>query len=93
MPMSGELIIQPVGGFTGAGAPGAKFHSEGRLPVSSLSEPDRARIDELFAKPATEMANFYYRITLESPEGTRTIEVPPETVPKTLIDSIRTTLD
>ena len=91
--MLGDLIIQPVGGVTGGGALGGPLHSEGRLPLASLSSADRAQIERLFSKPAPKRPNFYYRITLKGPDETKTIEVPPEMVPKPLIDSIHDTLD
>lgn len=87
------LIIQPVGGFVGGGAPGSHFRSEGRLPCSSLSPQDQAQIKALFASPVPEKTNFYYRITLEDQGSSQTIDALPETVPAALIAAIRTSLD
>jgi len=87
------VIIQPVGGFVGDGAPNNRFHSEGRLPLSSLSSEDRARVEALFSRPAAERTNFQYRITLEGPDGKKTVDAPPEAVPEALITSIHTSLD
>jgi hypothetical protein len=87
------LIIQPVGGFTGGGTPGSHFQSEGRLALSSLAPQDQMRIKALFSAPAPEKKNFYYRITLEGPNGTKTVDASPETVPEALIDSIQTRLE
>jgi len=87
----GDLIIQAVGGVVGAGA-GSHHHSEGRLAVSSLTQRDQARIKALFAAPAPERCNFYYRIILEAPSGAMAIEALPGTVPEALIAAIETVL-
>ncbi len=93
MPASNELIIEAVGGFVGEGAPGGHFHSEGRLPLASLTPQDQARVQALFSQPAPQKTNFYYRITLKGPNGSQTIDALPETVPDALINSIQSRLD
>lgn len=87
-----DLIVQPVGGFVGAGGPG-HVKSEGRIAVSALSSEDRAKVDALFAQPPAAPSNFYYRITREGSSGTRTVNVPPEAVPAALISSVKTVLE
>ena len=89
----GNLIIQEVGGFAGGGTPGAHFRKEGRLALSDLSPEDREHALAMFANPKPVNANFYYRITLESPAGKQTIEALPEAVPPALIASVKTILD
>jgi hypothetical protein len=89
----GNLIIQEVGGYVAAGAPGAHVHNEGRLALSDLSSEDRERVLKLFANPKPVNANIYYRITLESSSGQQTIEALPEAVPAALINSIKSVLE
>ncbi len=91
--VTGEITIQPVGGIVGAGNPNSRVRTEGRVPFSSLSPTDRAKVEELFSRPAAQPSNFFYRLTVERPEGTKTIDVPPEAVPEALIRSIHSTLD
>lgn len=87
-----DLIIEPVGGFVGAGGPG-HVKSEGRMSMSALSPQDQATVDVLFSHPQPTRGNFYYRLTRQGAEGTKTIEVPPEAVPPALAASVKTTLD
>ena len=88
----GIVIIQPVGGFVGDGAPNSFFRSEGRLALSSLSTQDCARIEALFSKPLAGGGTFYYRITLQGPDGQTTVDAPPEAVPEVLIASIHSSM-
>jgi hypothetical protein len=83
-----DLIVQPVGGFVGAGGPG-HVKSEGRIAMSALSSEDRAKVDALFSHPPNASGNFYYRIT----RGGQTVNVPPEAVPAALIASVKTVLE
>ena len=93
MATNSELIIEAVGGFVGEGAPGSRFHSEGRLPLAALTPQDQARVQALFSQPAPEKTNFYYRITIQGPDGSKTIDARPETVPEALLNSIQSKLD
>lgn len=89
-----RVIIEPLGGFVGSGSPGNRFRSEGRMNLSELSEADRVRVQALFSSRATHaQTNLSYRITLEGPNGKKTIQVPDSVVPEALVRSIRTTLD
>ena len=88
-----ELIVQPMGGFTGAGAPGSHVKSEGRMAVSALSAEDRAKVEALFSRPQPPPGNFYYRITRQGSGGTLSIDVPPDAVPSALVSSVKTTLE
>ena len=86
-----EIVIEPVGGFVGAGGP-SHLKSEGRIAVSALSAADRARVEALFAHPQPTPGNFGYRLTRQGTAGTRTVNVPPDAVPAALIASIQSTL-
>jgi hypothetical protein len=88
-----DLVIQPVGGVASGGTPGSHLHSEGRVSWSSLTPEDQARVKALLSSPPPKTGNFYYRITLEGPQGSQIIEALPETVPQALIGSIQSTLD
>jgi hypothetical protein len=89
----GNVIIEEVGGFAAGGTPGAHFRKEGRLALSELSPEDRERVLALFANPSKVNANLYYRITLERSSGQQTIEALPESVPRALIESVKTVLE
>jgi hypothetical protein len=88
-----ELIVQPIGGFAGAGTPGAHVKSEGRIAMSALSPEDRAKVDVLFSHAQPAPSNFYYRITRQGPSGTQSINVPFEAVPAALVASVKTVLE
>ena len=88
-----DLIVQPIGGFAGAGGPG-HVKSEGRIAMSALSPADRERVEELFSHPPTVLhGNFYYRITRQGHGGKHSIEVPPDAVPQALVASVKTVLE
>jgi hypothetical protein len=87
-----ELIVQPVGGFAGAGGPGP-MKTEGRIAVSALSPQDRTTVEGWFAHPSPAGGNFYYRITRQRAVGQQTVDVPADKVPAALVASVKTTLD
>lgn len=87
-----EVIIQPIGGFAGAGAPG-HLRSEGRVATHTLSAADRAAVETLFASPRTAPGTFRYRLTRRSAGREESVDVPAEAVPATLTASIKTTLE
>jgi hypothetical protein len=87
-----ELIVQPIGGFVGAGAPG-RIKSEGRIAMSALSPEDRAKVDAWFSHPQPAPGNFYYRIIRQGPSGTRSVDVPADTVPAALVATVKTVLE
>ena len=87
-----ELIVQPIGGFAGAGAPG-HVRSEGHLSMASLSPADRAMIEALFSRPQGAAGNFGYRITRRSAGGDKTVDASPDAVPPALIASIKSVLE
>ena len=84
-----EVVIEPVGGFTGAGGPGA-LKSEGRMSMASLSTHDRAALETLMAAPEADAANFGYRVTLHGPDGSTTRTVSADQIPAALVASIKT---
>ena len=87
-----DLIIEPVGGFVGAGGPG-HAKSEGRMSMSALSPQDQAIVNALFSNPQPTHGNFYYRLTRQGAQGTTTIEVPSEAIPPALAASVKTSLE
>jgi hypothetical protein len=88
-----EVTIEQMGGFAGAGGPGAHVRMRGSVAWSALSEADRATIDQLFAAKTRVDVNFYYRLTRQTDGRTETVDVLPEKVPQALVASVRTTLD
>jgi len=77
----GDIVIQEVGGFTGGvGSP------ERRIASSALSKADQEKLDKLFAERKPANANFRYRLTRQGPNGSETVEVPPEAVPEALLN-------
>jgi hypothetical protein len=89
----GNLVIQEVGGFAAGGTPGAHLRKEGRVALSDLSDEDRERVSAILANTKPVNANFYYKVTLESPSGQQTVEALPEAMPAALVASVKTTLD
>lgn len=85
-----ELTIQSMGGFTGGSSP--NMRSVGRISMSALSPEDRATMEAIFSGPDGTPSNFYYQITRESPEGTRTLIVQPGALPAAVVNSIKTEL-
>ena len=86
-----ELVIQPKGGFAGAGALG-HVTSEGRIALSALSPEDQKQVLALFARPHTEPGNFSYHIVLHEAAGDKTVDVPADAVPPALLATIQTDL-
>lgn len=87
-----ELTVQPMGGFTGAGSPG-HVKSVGRIAMSDLSPEDRAKVEAMFSRPQPVPGNFYYRITRQGSEGTKSVDVPADAVPAALIASVKTVIE
>ena len=87
-----ELIVQPMGGFTGAGGP-SHMKSEGRIAMSALSPEDRAKVEALFSGPQSAPSNMYYRITRQGAKGTASVNVPIDEVPQALLASVKDTLE
>jgi hypothetical protein len=94
----GRLQIERIGGFAGFGGPHLK--SRGELALSDLSPADIQAVEGLFNDPQKavpaqpgEADAFRYRLTRQTPAGTRTIEVPSNAVPKALRDSVRDVLE
>ena len=102
MPRNAESVdrleIERIGGFAGFGGPHLK--SRGELALSDLSPADRQVVEDLFrdphkARPAYrgEADMFSYRITRQTAKGKQTIEVPSDSVPAALRDSVRDFLE
>jgi len=89
----GNIVIEPVGGYTGGAIPSGPVREEGRIAWSALSKADEARVDALFAARKPVNSNLRYRLTRDGPNGPETIEVLPDEVPEALIKSIKTTID
>jgi len=89
--MSTWITIEPLGGYTGSGAPANQFQNAGRLNLSSLSDHEREQVEALFAMPREEKGNFQFRLTLEDDDGKRIVEASAASVPESLIRSIHTT--
>jgi hypothetical protein len=85
-----EVIVQPMGGFTGGTTSNMK--TEGRIAMSALSAEDRGKVEALFSGPAGTPSNFYYQLTRKGPAGSKTIIVQPDALPDALIQSIKTEL-
>jgi hypothetical protein len=90
--MGNDIVIEQLGGFVGGGTPLGRLRMEGRIARSALSEADQARLDALFAERKPVNANLRYRLTRDGPNGPETVEAPAEAVPKTLIESVKTTI-
>lgn len=89
--MTGDIVIEPVGGATGGNIPSGPTQTEGRVVWSALSKADQARIDALFAAHQVLNDNMHYRLTRDGPNGRETVDAPMDAVPKALTDSIKTT--
>ena len=86
----GDIAIEQLGGFVGAGG---RIRTMGRHAWAALSEPDRARLDALFAARKSFVGNLRYRLTRQGADGPETIEVAPEDVPETLVKVLQTVLE
>ena len=89
----GDVVIEQLGGFVGGGTPLGHMRIQGRVPWSALSKADQAQLDALFAARKPVNSNLRYRITRDGPNGSETVEAPPEAVPEALIKSVKTTID
>lgn len=89
----GNIVIEPVGGYTGGAILSGPVRAEGRIAWSALSKADQARVDALFAARKRVNSNLRYRLTRDGPNGPETIEALPDEVPEALIKSIKTTID
>lgn len=96
----GIVKIERIGGLGGFGGPHLK--SRGECSLADLSAADRAAVDALFAsqgKTRTVPGNaqmrdgFSYRISRQTPSGTRTVEVPESRVPAALVASVKDSIE
>lgn len=89
--------IERVGGFAGFGLPGSHLKSRGELSTSELSPADLRALDSLFQGDDREGEpmpdGFRYRITRKIGSSERTIEVPEHSVPMSLKNSVKDTLE
>jgi hypothetical protein len=88
------LHIERIGGLAGFGGTRSHIRSHGQVDDSTLSDPDKRALEELFhsqagAKPSQTRDEFRYRISRSTPAGTETVEVPESLVPKTLTQSVK----
>ncbi|MBV9077132.1 MAG: hypothetical protein JO048_06565 [Methylobacteriaceae bacterium] len=99
-----RLTIERIGGFAGFG--GSRLKSRGEVSLSDLAPADRDAVERLLADlpgsaaaqggaaPRTGAADaFSYRLTVQSPDGPKTVEAPEHLVPSAVRDSVRDTLD
>lgn len=88
-----ELKIERIGGFAGFGLPRSHLRSRGSLDYDLLSDADKKQVEGLFATggakdPATMRDGIVCRLTWQSEDGSRTIEVPEALVPNALTATI-----
>jgi len=89
-----ELKIERIGGIAGFGLPRSHLRSRGALDYDLLSDADKKKVQKLFAaggaKDSPTMRDgFVCRITWQSDDDNRTIEVPEALVPRALTATIR----
>jgi hypothetical protein len=91
------IKIERVGGLGGFGLPGSHLKSRGELSASDLSPADLHALDALFqgnAQQGESMPDgFHYRITRKIGSSEQTVEVPENSVPMTLKNSVKDTLE
>jgi Emfourin len=90
------LHIERLGGLPGVGTPRSRLKSCGEIALSSLSQRDRAAIEDLFLAPPAEVASavrdgFRYRISRAGTSGAETIEVPEAVVPAAVAACVKDT--
>jgi hypothetical protein len=90
------LHIERVGGLPGVGTPRSRLKSCGEIALSSLSQRDRAAIEDLFLAPPAEVASavrdgFRYRISRAGTSGPETVEVPEAAVPAAVAACVKDT--
>jgi hypothetical protein len=89
-----DIKIERLGGLAGYGSPHSRLKSRGTARIENLSAEDRQAVEALFgkrkaAKPSLMRDGFSYRITWQGKDGERTVEVPEEAVPASLIATIK----
>jgi hypothetical protein len=90
------LHIERLGGLPGVGTPRSRLKSCGEIALSSLSQRDRAAIEDLFLAPPVEVASavrdgFRYRISRAGTSGPETVEVPEAAVPAAVAACVKDT--
>lgn len=90
------LHIERLGGLPGVGTPRSRLKSCGEIALSSLSQRDRAAIEDLFHAPPAEVAyavrdGFRYRISRDGTSGAETVEVPEAAVPAAVAACVKDT--
>jgi hypothetical protein len=90
------LQVERLGGVPGVGTPRSHLKSCGEIAVSSLSQRDRAAIEELFRAPPAAFASavrdgFRYRISRDGGAGAETVEVPESAVPPVVAACVKDT--
>jgi hypothetical protein len=92
-----QLKVERVGGFGGFGLPGSHLKSKGEIPIATLPHDDLQAIDTLFKGDAhlgaAKTDGFIYRITRQTGETEKTIEVPEEQVPLSIRNCVKDTLE
>jgi hypothetical protein len=93
----GQLQVERIGGFAGYGLPGSHLKSRGELSMSELSPADLQAVEALFQRKSQPAApkpdGFVYRITKKSGSDSQTIEVPEDSVPMVIRNSVKDTLE
>jgi hypothetical protein len=89
-----DIHLERLGGMGGFGGANSALRSTGALSSTQLSDNDRHAIESLFQTgappdPAGAADMFRYRITWETEQGARTIEVPESAVPDTLRNAVK----
>ena len=88
-----DIHLERLGGMANFGGENSALRSTGGLSSQNLSDDDRRRVETLFqtgapAAPDGAADMFHYRITWETEQGARTIEVPESAVPDTLKNAV-----
>ena len=87
-----RVKIERIGGLAGFGLPGSRLQSFGEVVLSELSDADRTAVEALFERPRPSTSipdSFRYRITRQTQSGPQTIEVPEDSVPPVLRNSVK----
>ena len=93
--MTGEIEVEALGGQAGFGGPNSALVNRGRIDPNSLSAEDRHRLEALMGarrrKPRSLQGGdmLLYRLTWQTPDGPRSVDVPQEDLPASVINSVR----
>ena len=90
------LHVERLGGLPGVGSPRSRLKSCGEIALSSLTQRDRATIEDLFRAPSAAYAaavrdGFRYRISRDGGSGAESVEVPESAVPAAVAACVKDT--